>query len=1037
MNSSAPFIHRPVATTLLTAAIAIAGGIAFKVLPVSPLPQVDFPTISVSAGLPGASASIMASSVATPLERQFGHIAGVTEMTSSSTLANTSITIQFDLSRNIDGAARDVEAAINAARTYLPANLPGNPTYRKVNPADSPIMILGLTSDKYGPDKLYDEASTVMQQKLSQIEGVGQVSTGGGALPSVRVDANPTQLAGYGLTLANLQSALSLQNEDLAKGQISDGIVTADIIANDQISHANDFKPVVVGFKDGAAIHLSDVAQVTDSVQNVRAAGYLNGKRAITMIIFRQPGANIIDTVDRIRAELPSIQASIPLGIDTTIVLDRTTTIRASVSDVERTLLLSIGLVIVVVFVFLRNGRATLIPGIAVPVSLIGTFAVMYLFGYSLDNLSLMALTISTGFVVDDAIVVMENIARHLENGMKPFAAALKGAEEIGFTVFSISISLIAVFIPLLLMGGIVGRLFREFAVTLSTAILVSMVISLTTTPMMCAYLLRDERHEKHGRIYAINEKCFDWMLSLYRRTLHWVLENPALTLIVLFITIVLNVVLIIKIPKGFFPQQDTGAITGGVQGPQDSSFPAMNNSIQQIVGVIKNDPAVANVIGFTGGGGATNGGNVYIALKPLAERKVSAADIINRLRPQLNRLPVASAFLQAAQDLRIGGRGSSAMYQYTLQSDNVPDLFKWGPILLSEMKRLPGLQDVNTDQQNGGLEELMTYDRVTAARLGLTAQSLDSALYGAFGQSQVSIIYTQLNQYYVVLEVAPEYWQSPEGLKDIYLHTSSAGTIPLLTVAKGRANTTPLSINHTGLFPSVTVSFNLAPNVSLSDATLSISQMQKRLGTPSTLQGFYAGTLQAYQQSLGTEPVLIVTALLAVYIVLGILYESLVHPLTIISTLPSASVGAMLALLLFKQDLNIISIIGIVLLIGIVKKNAIMMIDFALQAERQEGKNTADSIFEACMLRFRPILMTTMAALFGALPLALGTGTGFELRRPLGITIVGGLIVSQLLTLYTTPVVYLTFDRLRLRMQGKPDEIIQHGPGTAPSAAD
>ncbi len=1037
MNSSAPFIHRPVATTLLTAAIAIAGGIAFKVLPVSPLPQVDFPTISVSAGLPGASASIMASSVATPLERQFGHIAGVTEMTSSSTLANTSITIQFDLSRNIDGAARDVEAAINAARTYLPANLPGNPTYRKVNPADSPIMILGLTSDKYGPDKLYDEASTVMQQKLSQIEGVGQVSTGGGALPSVRVDANPTQLAGYGLTLANLQSALSLQNEDLAKGQISDGIVTADIIANDQISHANDFKPVVVGFKDGAAIHLSDVAQVTDSVQNVRAAGYLNGKRAITMIIFRQPGANIIDTVDRIRAELPSIKASIPLGIDTTIVLDRTTTIRASVSDVERTLLLSIGLVIVVVFVFLRNGRATLIPGIAVPVSLIGTFAVMYLFGYSLDNLSLMALTISTGFVVDDAIVVMENIARHLENGMKPFAAALKGAEEIGFTVFSISISLIAVFIPLLLMGGIVGRLFREFAVTLSTSIVVSMVISLTTTPMMCAYLLRDERHEKHGRIYAINEKCFDWMLSLYRRTLHWVLENPALTLIVLFITIVLNVVLIIKIPKGFFPQQDTGAITGGVQGPQDSSFPAMNNSIQQIVGVIKNDPAVANVIGFTGGGGATNGGNVYIALKPLAERKVSAADIINRLRPQLNRLPVASAFLQAAQDLRIGGRGSSAMYQYTLQSDNVPDLFKWGPILLSEMKRLPGLQDVNTDQQNGGLEELMTYDRVTAARLGLTAQSLDSALYGAFGQSEVSIIYTQLNQYYVVLEVAPEYWQSPEGLKDIYLHTSSAGTIPLLTVAKGRANTTPLSINHTGLFPSVTVSFNLAPNVSLSDATLSINQMQKRLGAPATLQGFFAGTLLAYQQSLSTEPILIVTALLAVYIVLGILYESLIHPLTIISTLPSASVGAMLALMMFKEDLNIISIIGIVLLIGIVKKNAIMMIDFALQAERQEGKNTADSIFEACMLRFRPILMTTMAALFGALPLALGTGTGFELRRPLGITIVGGLIVSQLLTLYTTPVVYLTFDRLRLRMQGKPDEIIQHEPGTAPSAAD
>jgi multidrug efflux pump len=979
----------------------------------------------------------MASSVATPLERQLGHIAGVTEMTSSSTLGNTSITIQFDLSRNIDGAARDVEAAINAARTYLPANLPGNPTYRKVNPADSPIMILALTSDKYGPDKIYDEASTVMQQKMSQIQGVGQVSTGGGALPSVRVDANPTQLAAYGLTLANLQSALSLQNENLAKGQIFNGIVTADILANDQISHAEDYKPLIVGFSNGAAVRLSDVAQVTDSVQNIRAAGYLNGKRAITMIIFRQPGANIIDTVDRIREELPSIKASIPLGIETTIVLDRTTTIRASVDDVEKTLLISIGLVIVVVFVFLRNGRATLIPGIAVPVSLIGTFAVMYLFGYSLDNLSLMALTISTGFVVDDAIVVMENITRHLENGMKPFAAALKGAQEIGFTVFSISISLIAVFIPLLLMGGIVGRLFREFAITLSTAIVVSMVISLTTTPMMCAYLLRDEHKQKHGRIYMASEKGFDWTLSLYRRTLHWVLENPALTLIVLFLTIALNVVLIIKIPKGFFPQQDTGALTGGVQGPQDSSFPAMNNSIQQIVGVIKKDPAVANVIGFTGGGGATNGGNVYVALKPLNERKISAADIINRLRPQLNRLPVASTFLQAAQDLRIGGRGSSAMYQYTLQSDNVPDLFKWGPILLSEMKRLPGLQDVNTDQQNGGLEELMTYDRVTAARLGITAQSLDSALYGAFGQSEVSIIYTQLNQYYVVLEVAPQYWQSPEGLKDIYLRSSSGGNIPLLTVATGQSNTTPLAINHTGLFPSVTVSFNLAPGVALSDATSSIAQMQKRLGTPTTLQGFYAGTLQAYQQSLGTEPVLIVTALLAVYIVLGILYESLVHPLTIITTIPSASVGAMLALMLFKQDLNIISIIGIVLLIGIVKKNAIMMIDFALLAERQEGKSPADSIFEACMLRFRPILMTTMAALFGALPLALGTGTGFELRRPLGITIVGGLIMSQLLTLYTTPVVYLTFDRLRLRMQGKPDEVVQHRPGPAPSAAD
>jgi len=1037
MNISEPFIRRPVATTLLTVAIALAGAIAFQVLPVSPLPEVDFPTISVSASLPGASAEIMASSVATPLERQFGHIANVTEMTSASTLGATSITIQFDLSRDIDGAARDVEAAINAARTYLPANLPGNPTYRKVNPADAPIMILGLTSDKYGPEKLYDVASTVIEQKLSQIRGVGQVNPGGGALPSVRVDANPTQLAANGLTITNLQSVLSLQNSDLAKGQISDGIVTADILANDQISHADDYKPLVVGYNNGAAIRLSDVAQVTDSVQNVRAAGYLNGKRAVTIIIFRQPGANIIATVDRIRAQLPFIKASIPPGIDTTIVLDRTTTIRASVGDVEKTLLISIGLVIVVVFVFLRNGRATLIPGIAVPVSLIGTFAVMYLLGYTLDNLSLMAITISTGFVVDDAIVVMENIARHLENGMSPITAALKGAEEIGFTVFSISISLIAVFIPLLLMGGIVGRLFREFAVTLSTAIIVSMIVSLTTTPMMCAYLLKNERAEKHGRIYMAGEKFFDRVLSLYRDSLHWVLDNPALTLVVLFLTIALNVVLIAKIPKGFFPEEDTGAITGAVRGPQDSSFPTMDNSIEQIVGVIKNDPAVANVIAFTGGNGATNTGSLYIALTPLAARKASAAQIIDRLRPPLNRLPVASAFLQAVQDLRIGGRSSNAMYQYTLQSDNVQDLSKWGPILLGEMKALPGLEDVSSDQQNGGLDELMNYDRVTAAKLGLTVQALDSALYGAFGQSEVSIIYTQLNQYYVVLEVAPLYWQSPEGLKDIYLHTSSSGNIPLLAVAKGQANTTPLAINHTGLFPSVTVSFNLASNVSLSDATLSIDQMQKRLGTPSTLQGFFAGTLLAYEQSLGTEPVLILTALLAVYIVLGILYESLVHPLTIISTLPSASVGAMLALMLFKEDLNIISIIGIVLLIGIVKKNAIMMIDFALQAQRQEGKSTADAIFEACMLRFRPILMTTMAALLGALPLALGTGTGYELRRPLGITIVGGLLLSQLLTLYTTPVVYLAFDRLRLRMHGKQRAIFPQGAGPTPSAAD
>jgi multidrug efflux pump len=1039
MNPSELFIRRPVATTLLTIAIAIAGAIAFTVLPVSPLPQVDFPTISVSGQLPGASAQIMASSVATPLERQFGHIAGVSEMTSASSLGSTNVTIQFDLSRNIDGAARDVEAAIAAARTYLPANLPANPTYRKVNPADAPIMIIGLTSKKFDRGKLYDEASTVMEQKLSQIQGVGQVTVGGSSLPSVRVDVHPTQLDNYGLSITNIQAILSTQNADLAKGQVTNGYQTADIIANDQISTAADYKPVVVGYSKGAAVRLQDVATVTDDVQNVRSAGYLNGIPSVTVIIFRQPGANIIQTVNNIRSQLPFLKASIPQGIDTTIVLDRTTTIRASVNDVERTLVISVILVILVVFVFLRNGRATLIPSVAVPVSLIGTFAVMYLLGYSLDNLSLMALTISTGFVVDDAIVVMENISRHLEAGMKPFEAALLGAREIGFTVFSISMSLIAVFIPILMMGGIVGRLFREFAVTLSTAIMVSMVISLTTTPTMCAHLLKGHDTESHGRLYQASEKFFSWMLETYRRTLLWVLDNWVLMLVVLALLIALNVVLIVKIPKGFFPQQDTGAIVGGVQGPQDSSFPAMDDSVRQLVGVIKSDKAVANVTAYTGGNGSTNTGFIYVALKPLDERKIGAPEIINRLRPKLNRLPVASAFLQAAQDLRIGGRSSNALYQYTLQSDNVQDLSKWGPILLREMKKLPGLQDVNSDQQNGGLEELLTYDRTTAARMGITTQALDSALYSAFGQSEVSIIYTQLNQYYVVLEVAPQYWQTPQGLKDIYLRSAGAGSapalagsgnVPIFAVSHAESSTTPLAVNHTGLFPSVTVSFNLAPGVSLSDATQRIAEMQQRLGTPSTIRGFFAGTLMAYQQSLSTEPMLVATALIAVYIVLGVLYESLIHPITIISTLPSASVGAMLALMIFKIDLNVISIIGIVLLIGIVKKNAIMMIDFALVAERQEGKNTTDAIFEACMLRFRPILMTTMAALFGALPLAFGTGTGSELRRPLGITIVGGLIMSQMLTLYTTPVVYLFLDRLRLRLQGK-----EHDTFGAPAA--
>jgi len=1029
MNISSAFIRRPVATTLLTIAVAIVGMVAFTVLPVAPLPQVDFPTISVNAGLPGASAEIMASSVATPLERQFGHIAGVTEMTSSSSLGNTSITLQFDLNRDIDGAARDVQAAINAARTYLPANLPQNPNYRKVNPADAPIMIISLTSDKYNVAKVYDLASTVLMQKLSQIEGVGQVFVGGGATPAVRVEVDPKRLESYGLTLSSLRSVLAQQNSHEPRGQIANSYMTADILTNSQIFDANDYKDLIVGTHNGTAVRLSDVADVVNSTSDLRTAGYSDGKRSITVLIFRQPGANIIDTVQRIRDQLPFLQAILPQGVKFTIVLDRTTTIKASVHDVERALLVSICLVVLVVFVFLRSARGTLIPAVAVPVSLIGTFGAMYLFGYSLDNLSLMALTISTGFVVDDAIVVMENITRYLEMGMKPFEAALKGAKEIGFTVFSISMSLVAVFIPILMMGGIVGRLFREFAITLSTAIVVSMVISLTTTPTMCAHLLKShDKEAKHGIAYRISERGFNGVLSVYRRTLVWALDNPALMLTVLALSIGMNVLIIDKIPKGFFPQQDTGAMVGGVQGPQDASFPYMSHAILEMVKIIKQDPAVAYVNAYTGGRGSTNGGFIYVALKPLEERKVSVMQIIGRLRPKLGRLPLPSAFLAPVQDLRIGGRSSNALYQYTIQSDNIPDLAKWGPILQENMKKLPILQDVNSDQQNGGLREQLTYDRVAAARVGQTAQSLDTALYAAFGQSQASVMYTALNQYYVVLEVAPQYWQSPDGLNNIYLKSAAPGAsaiglnemAPLATVSTHQTGTTPLQISHTGLFPSVTVSFNLAPGVSMSQAAQAVQSMEERLGMPSTVRGFFSGTFEAYNKSLQTEPLLVVTALLAVYIVLGVLYESLMHPLTILSTLPSASVGAMLALMLFHIDLNVISIIGIVLLIGIVKKNAIMMIDFALMAERNEGKSTREAIFEASMLRFRPILMTTMAAIFGALPLALGTGTGSELRRPLGITIVGGLILSQLITLYTTPVVYLEMDKLRLRLMGK-----------------
>jgi multidrug efflux pump len=1021
LNPSRIFIERPVATTLLTIAVAIAGAIAFTVLPVSPLPQVDFPTISVAASLPGASPDIMASSVATPLERQFAHIAGVTEMTSSSTLSSTSVTLQFDLSRDINGAARDVEAGINAARSYLPANLPANPSYRKVNPADSPIMVLGLQSDVYDVPSLYDEASTVIEQRVSQINGVGEVLVVGASLPAVRVDVNPDQLASFGISLPQVQQVISGQNANSAKGQIANGNTTADIIANDQISKADQYKPIVVGYHNGGAVRLDQVAQITNSQQSIRQAGFLNGRKSVNMLIFRQPGANIITTVDAVKASLPSLEATIPRGEHLITVIDRTTTIRASVSDIERTLIISVVLVVLVVFVFLRNVRATLIPAVAVPVSLIGTCAVMYLAGFSLDNLSLMALAIASGFVVDDAIVVMENISRHLETGMTPVAAALLGAQEIGFTVFSISISLIAVFIPILLMGGIVGRLFREFAITLASAILMSMVISLTTTPMMCSRILKPEHEVEHGRLYRWSEGGFDRLLRGYRRSLLWVLDHPGLVLIIFLGTLVLNIFCLVKVQKGFFPQQDNGTAMGGMQGPQDASFYAMERAVQQSVAIIKSDPGVENVMGFTGGQGAPNGGFVYIALKPLNQRKASAMTIINRLRPKLAKIAGAATFLQPGQDIRIGGRQSNALYQYTIEADTTQDLATYGPQLLAAMKHTPGFSDVNTDEQNHGLQALLNYDRPTAERLGLTPQLLDNSLYAAFGQSEVSTIYTELNQYYVVLEVAPKYWQTPEGLKHTYLvQNQGGGAVPLDAVATYAPSTSPLAVNHTGLFPSVTVSFNLAPGVALGDATQKIQQLQQQLNFPQSVHGTFSGTLQAFKQSLSTEPYLVLAAIIAVYIVLGMLYESLIHPLTILSTLPPASLGAVLALIITNTELDVMSIIGIILLIGIVKKNGIMVIDFALNAERVEGKDTRESIFEASILRFRPILMTTVAALFGAVPLALGTGMGSELRRPLGISIIGGLIVSQALTLYTTPVIYLFMDNLRLKLSGE-----------------
>jgi multidrug efflux pump len=1031
MSLSSPFIQRPVATVLLTIAIALAGIVAYRVLPVSPLPQIDFPTILVQAGLPGASPEIMASSVASPLERQFGRIAGVTEMTSTSTLGSTSITLQFDLDRDIDAATKDVQAAINAARSFLPTDLPDNPTYRKINPADAPIIIVALTSNVYDQGRLYDIASTIVQQKLSQVPGVGQVIVGGSSLPAVRVQVNPNQLNSYGLTLEDVRNMLSLQNVNRPKGQIADETTTSDLAANDQLLKAEYYRPLIVRYLNGAAVKLSDIADVQDSVEDIRAAGLTNGRPSALVIVFRQPGANIMETVDSVRTALPQLEASVPSAVDFTVVLDQTTTIRASVRDVERTLAISTGLVILVVFIFLRNVHTTLIPAVVVPVSLIGTFGVMYLCGFSLDNLSLMALTISTGFVVDDAIVVIENVTRYLERGMRPLEAALEGAKEIAFTVLSISISLVAVFTPIMLMGGIIGRLFREFAVTLSAAILVSLIISLTTTPMMCSRILRHQREEDHGRIYRASERMFGWLLDAYERSLTWVLRHPAITLGVLLITIGMNVYLFTIVPKGFFPQQDTGRISGGIQGAQDTSFQAMRLRMARFVDIVKADPAVANVVAFTGGGGATNTGRVFIALKPLDERKISADQVINRLRPQLAQVPGASLFLQSVQDLRIGGRQTNAQYQYTIQSENLEELNKWAPILLEQMRKLPELNDVNTDQQNRGLQASLIYDRSTASRLGITPQLIDQTLYDAFGQRQVSIMYTQLNQYNVVMEVEPRFWQSPEGLKDIYIRSAAGGMVPLSAITHFEPTIASLAVNHQGQFPAVTLSFNLAPGISLSDAVRAINEMELGIGVPAAIQGRFTGTLQAFQASLANEPFLIAIALIAVYIVLGILYESYIHPITILSTLPSAGVGAVLALLICRVDLSVIALIGIILLIGIVKKNAIMMIDFAIAAERNEGKSPSQAIYQACILRFRPILMTTMAAIFGALPLAMGTGTGSELRRPLGITIIGGLVVSQMLTLFTTPVVYLYLDRLRLRFTRMPDDRITEGVAT------